>query len=104
VLAVRFVLLPLAFGTLLTGATRSGLLSPDPLRDFVLLMQSAMPPAQNTVLALQIAGEPPRAARMARRLFVIYSLAALPLAFILSGAIARTGVAAGAAAAAAAAL
>ena len=57
---VRFVLLPLAFGTLLTGATRSGLLSPDPLRDFVLLMQSAMPPAQNTVLALQIAGEPPR--------------------------------------------
>jgi len=102
VLLTRFLLLPLAFAGLLGAAKRAGLLPPDPLRDFILLMQAAMPSAQNTVLALQVAGEPSRASRMARRLLVIYLAAALPVAVVLSAALQRSGLlAAGAAAAAA---
>lgn len=92
VLLVRFLLLPLAFAGLLSGAHRFHLLQPDPLRDFILIMQSAMPSAQNTVLALQVAGEPSRAARMARRLLVIYLAAAAPIALILTNALQRTAV------------
>ena len=103
-LLTRFLLLPLTFAGLLNAANRAGLLPPDPLRDFILLMQAAMPSAQNTVLALQVAGEPSRASRMARRLLVIYLAAALPVAIVLSAALQRSGLLAAGAAAAAAAI
>lgn len=97
VLLVRFLLLPLAFATILGSANRAGLLPPDPLRDFMLLMQATMPSAQNAVLALQVAGEPARASRMARRLLVIYLAAALPVAVVLSAALQSSGLLAAAA-------
>jgi len=80
----RFVLVPLSSFGLLQAALRLGLLSPDPLRDFVLLLQSCMPSAQNAVLALQVAESPMRAARMARILLAVYLLAAIPVAGTLS--------------------
>lgn len=97
VLLVRFLLLPLAFASILGAANRAGILPPDPLRDFMLLMQAAMPSAQNAVLALQVAGEPSRATRMARRLLVIYLAAALPVAIVLSAALQSSGLLAAAA-------
>jgi len=92
VMLVRFLLLPLAFSALLGLAKRSGLLPPDPLRDFILTMQASMPSAQNAVLALQVAGEPARATRMARLLLVIYLAAALPVALVLSVALQSSGL------------
>lgn len=80
----RFVLVPICSFGLLQAALHVGLLPPDPLRDFILLLQSCMPSAQNAVLALQVDGEPARAARMARVLLAIYLLAAVPVAGTLS--------------------
>lgn len=97
VLSTRFLLLPLAFAMLLRLARTSGLLPPDPLRDFMLTMQATMPSAQNTVLALQVAGEPSRASRMARKLLIIYLTAALPVAAVLSIALQESGLLAAAA-------
>jgi len=92
VMLVRFLLLPLSFGGLLTLSGRAGLLPHDPLRDFILTMQATMPSAQNAVLALQVAGEPTRATRMARMLLVIYLAAALPVALVLSVALQSSGL------------
>ncbi|EOD09217.1 hypothetical protein EMIHUDRAFT_452869 [Emiliania huxleyi CCMP1516] len=80
----RFCAVPLLSFALLHAALRAGLLPADPLRDLVLLLQSCMPSAQNSVLALQVDGSPERAARMARVLLAIYLIAALPVAGILS--------------------
>jgi len=93
----RFVLVPLSSFGLLQGALRLGLLSPDPLRDFVLMLQSTMPSAQNAVLALQVAGTPTRAARMARVLLAIYIIAAIPVCGTLSILLQRYTAAGGAA-------
>lgn len=100
VVLVRFLLLPLCFAKLLSAANGCGLLPTDPLRDFILVMQATMPSAQNAVLALQVAGEPSRATRMARRLLIIYLIAALPVAIVLSAALQQSGLLAAAAAAA----
>ena len=89
---VRFLLLPLSFAAFLRAANRWGLFPPDPLRDFILIMQSTMPSAQNAVLALQVAGEPSRATRMARRLLFMYLVAALPIAVVLSAALQTSGL------------
>ncbi|KAL1524959.1 hypothetical protein AB1Y20_019835 [Prymnesium parvum] len=80
----RLVLVPLASFGALHAALRLRLLPADPLRDFVLLLQSCMPPAQNAVLALQVGDEPESAARMARVLLAVYLIAAVPVAGILS--------------------
>ena len=92
VLLVRFLMLPLSFSMILRTVIQAGILPPDPLRDFMLLMQAAMPSAQNAVLALQVAGEPARATRMARRLLIIYLAAALPVAVVLSAALQSSGL------------
>ena len=47
---------PLLSSALFQAALRAGLLPADPLRDLVLLLQSCMPSAQNSVLALQAEG------------------------------------------------
>ena len=92
VIAIRFLLLPLSFAGLLRLANRASLLTADPLRDFLLTMQATMPSAQNTVLALQVAGEPARATRMARLLLVIYLAAVLPVAIVLSVSLQHSGL------------
>ena len=92
VMSVRFLLLPLCFSAILTLTNRLKLLPPDPLRDFLLIMQSCMPSAQNAVLALQVANEPARATRMARLLLVIYLAAAVPVSVVLSVALQQSGL------------
>ena len=80
----RFAVVPACSFGLLQLALRVGVLPADPLRDFVLLLQSCMPSAQNAVLALQVDNTPLRAARMARILLAIYLVAAGPVAGTLS--------------------
>jgi len=92
VATIRFVLLPLSFSCLLRLASHFHLLQPNPLRDFMLLLQATMPSAQNAVLALQVSGEPARASRMAKLLLCIYLIAALPVAGVLTLALQRSGL------------
>lgn len=47
ILAVRFIFLPLLGIIIVKGALRFGLVHPDPLFQFVLLLQYAVPPAIN---------------------------------------------------------
>ena len=92
VTANRFLLLPIAFAALLRLAFRLRLLKPDPLRDFMLLLQATMPSAQNAVLALQVSGEPTRAGSMARLLLAIYLIAALPVSAVVTIALQQSGL------------
>eukprot|EP00316_Scyphosphaera_apsteinii_P012386 CAMPEP_0119303866 /NCGR_PEP_ID=MMETSP1333-20130426/5229_1 /TAXON_ID=418940 /ORGANISM="Scyphosphaera apsteinii, Strain RCC1455" /LENGTH=436 /DNA_ID=CAMNT_0007306637 /DNA_START=114 /DNA_END=1424 /DNA_ORIENTATION=+ len=80
----RFVLVPLGSFGLIQASLWLGVLPVDPLRDFVLLLQSCMPSAQNAVLALQVDQKPEHAARMARMLLTIYLIATIPVAGTLS--------------------
>jgi predicted permease len=67
------------------GALRMGLLPADPVCAFMLLLQSAMPPAQNLVLMMQLqqstAGLAPATARL---LLQLYTLAVLPVTLWVS--------------------
>ena len=92
VIGIRFLLLPLSFAGLLQVANPMSIITADPLRDFLLTMQATMPSAQNSVLALQVAGEPSRATRMARLLLVIYLAAVLPIAVVLSVSLQHSGL------------
>ena len=47
VVVVRYVLLPLLGTALVKGAVRLGLVRPDPLYQFILHLQYAVPPAMN---------------------------------------------------------
>ena len=47
VVVVRYVLLPLLGTALVKGAVRVGLVQPDPLYQFILHLQYAVPPAMN---------------------------------------------------------
>ena len=58
----------------------------------MLLMQSCMPSAQNSVLALQVRGAPERATLMARMLLVVYVAAAVPLSLLITCFLQATGV------------
>ncbi|KAL6655336.1 hypothetical protein ACP70R_006162 [Stipagrostis hirtigluma subsp. patula] len=56
VIIVRYVLLPLLGTGLVKGAVRLGLIRPDPLYHFVLLLQYAVPPAMNIGTIMQLFG------------------------------------------------
>ena len=88
----RFALVPLATAALLAAASAAGLVPADPLLHFMLLMQSCMPSAQNSVLALQVRGAPERATLMARMLLVVYVAAAVPLSLLITCFLQATGV------------
>jgi hypothetical protein len=47
IVAVRFILLPLLGTVLVKAAIRFGVIQPDPLYQFILLLQYAVPPAMN---------------------------------------------------------
>lgn len=59
---------------------------------FTLLMEGCMPPAQNSVIMLQLAEEKGRAAKMAKLLTVIYALSAIPVTLLLSGCLGMSGI------------
>uniref|UniRef100_A0A8R7QDP2 Transporter C5D6.04 n=1 Tax=Triticum urartu TaxID=4572 RepID=A0A8R7QDP2_TRIUA len=56
VAVVRFVLLPLVGTALVNAAVRYGVIRPDPLYQFVLLLQYAVPPAMNIGTITQLFG------------------------------------------------
>jgi auxin efflux carrier family protein len=54
VVLVRYVILPLFGVVIVKGAVHLGLVHPDPLYQFVLLLQYAVPPAMNIGILLII--------------------------------------------------
>jgi len=77
---VRFLLMPLVGIGLVMGMLHAGLLPQDPICHFAVMLQSAMPSAQNLVLLLQLREETqPLAAGMALLLLRLYMLAIVPL-------------------------
>lgn len=93
----RFMLAPvLSFGLLRT-MTSLGLLGPAGTRaravvSFVILMEGCMPPAQNSVIMLQLEGLKERASVMAKLLTLMYSLAVIPVTILLSTCLASSGI------------
>ncbi|KAK3130414.1 hypothetical protein QOZ80_6BG0493170 [Eleusine coracana subsp. coracana] len=56
VIVVRYILLPVLGTGLVKGAVHVGLIQPDPLYQFVLLLQYAVPPAMNIGTIMQLFG------------------------------------------------
>lgn len=93
--AGRFVLSPLiACGlvSVLRALRVIPAVSADPVLTFMLLLNSAMPPAQNSVLILQVAGDQQGSTQMSRILFGMYALSAVPVALLLSVFLQRVGL------------
>jgi predicted permease len=59
---------------------------------FVVLMQGCMPPAQNSVIMLQLSNDRHRAARMTKLLTILYCLAVVPVTIHLSHYLNLTGI------------
>lgn len=77
--------------------TSLGLLGPAGTRaravvSFVILMEGCMPPAQNSVIMLQLEGLKERASVMAKLLTLMYSLAVIPVTILLSTCLASSGI------------
>jgi predicted permease len=94
----RFVINPLLTSTILhMVTTRTNLLGPTDSRTcavlhFVILMQGCMPPAQNSVVMLQMENQTERATRMTTLLTILYCLAIVPVTFHMSRTLAATDV------------
>nr|CAB3457429.1 unnamed protein product [Digitaria exilis] len=56
VVVVRYIMLPLLGTALVRGAVRIGLIQPDPLYQFILHLQYAVPPAMNIGTIMQLFG------------------------------------------------
>ncbi|CAM9529384.1 unnamed protein product [Chrysoparadoxa australica] len=80
----RWLLLPALTALGLWGGLAAGLLPNDPVLHFVLMMCSVMPPAQNSVIILQVAGMREAAGRMAQTLCLAYSIGIIPVVVWLS--------------------
>jgi predicted permease len=83
----RFLVSPMLMLTLLKGMSMIGMVGKskaDPMLWFVLLLQSCMPPAQNSVLMLQVADKGAEASSMAKFLFSSYATAMLPVVVIVT--------------------
>jgi len=83
----RFVLSPLLMLTTLKSMAKMSLLKSadaDPMLWFVLILESCMPPAQNSVLMLQVANMRSAASSMAKFLFSIYMTSMIPIVIIVS--------------------
>lgn len=83
----RFLVSPMLMLTLLKGMSTIGMVGKsktDPMLWFVLLLESCMPPAQNSVLMLQVADKGTEASRMAKFLFSSYATAMLPVVVIVT--------------------
>ncbi|CAM9839174.1 unnamed protein product [Ectocarpus fasciculatus] len=80
----RWFLLPLVTSGLLFGGVKYGLVPPDPMLLFVLLIESCMPSAQNSVIMLQVAGLQDEAGRNARTLCTLYLISIVPVSILLT--------------------
>mmetsp|Transcript_10233 Transcript_10233/g.19171 ORF Transcript_10233/g.19171 Transcript_10233/m.19171 type:complete len:485 (-) Transcript_10233:917-2371(-) len=93
----RFILSPLLALTTVRLLLGANLLPVDNARTlavvtFTLLMEGCMPPAQNSVVMLQLADQKVRAAKMAKLLTVIYALSSIPVTLLLSGCLGMSGI------------
>ena len=64
----------------------------EPMLYFVCLLQSIMPPAQNSVVLLQVAGRSDEASQMAKFLFSIYATAMLPIVALVTVSLDSLGI------------
>ncbi|KAG5189998.1 auxin efflux carrier [Tribonema minus] len=80
----RWLLLPIATGALLLGCVKARIVPRDPALLFVLMMEAAMPPAQNSVIILQVSGLRNAAGRIARSLCIFYLVGVLPISALLT--------------------
>ena len=93
----RFSLAPLVSLGILKCFASMGLLGPAgtsarTIASFVILMEGCMPPAQNSVVLLQLEGWTERAASMAKLLTLMYSLAVVPVTLLLSSCLSISGI------------
>lgn len=96
-LVSKFILSPILAVTTLRLLGICGLLPVNNARtlavvSFTLLMEGCMPPAQNSVIMLQLAQEQERAGKMAKLLTVMYALSAIPVTLLLSGCLEMSGI------------
>lgn len=90
ILFARFILSPAsAYLTLHLLSTYTNILPPLGTKSravvsFIILMEGCMPPAQNSVLILQLVGFKDRAERMAKMLTLLYVLSIIPITFLMS--------------------
>ncbi len=96
-LASRFILSPILALSTVHLLSIANLMPVDNARTlaivtFTLLMEGCMPPAQNSVIMLQLAQEKERAGKMAKLLTVIYALSAVPVTLLLSGCLGISGI------------
>ncbi|KAK9807714.1 hypothetical protein WJX72_007038 [[Myrmecia] bisecta] len=77
---VRCVCMPMATLGIVAGLNRLGMLPADPVCQLAIMVQGAMPSAQNLVLLMQLREETqPLAPKFAQLLLRLYSIAILPL-------------------------
>lgn len=91
----RYILSPLFMLSLLKLAAKFGRIGSsktDPMLWFILLLQSCMPSAQNSVLMLQVADKGEEASAMAKFLFSVYFTAMLPVVLIVTVALQKLGL------------
>lgn len=83
----RFIISPLVMLIILKGVLRLNIIGGykvEPMLWFILLLQSAMPPAQNSVLILQVADRAQEASEMAKFLFSVYATSMIPIVIIIT--------------------
>ncbi len=97
ILFSRFVLSPVLALTTVRFMGLANLLPVDNGRTlaivtFSILMEGCMPPAQNSVIMLQLANEKERAAKMAKLLTIVYALSTIPVTLLLSMCLSKSGI------------
>lgn len=83
----RFILSPLVMYGLLSTFHKWGFIGShqsEPMLWFVVLLQSIMPPAQNSVVLLQVADRGEEASEMAKFLFYVYATGMVPIVAIIT--------------------
>jgi hypothetical protein len=91
----RFIISPLIMSGLLYGMSTIGLIgtkTDEPMVWFVCLLESIMPPAQNSVVLLQVAGRSDEASQMAKFLFSIYTTAMIPIVALITISLESLGI------------
>lgn len=82
VAVVRLILMPLASMLLITALASAGILPKDPVCQLALMVEGAMPSAQNLVLLMQLReSTQPLAPRTAQLLLQLYTIAVIPITF-----------------------
>ena len=93
VLALRFAVMPMVGVGLVTAFERVGLLAEqDVVLKFVLLLESCMPSAQNSVVIMQMQGDDSATTRMAKLLAKLYLVGIVPLTLLVGGAFKYVGL------------